>query len=148
MVTWTATYVVTCHVPELLHLLLPLLLLLCCRVSEQRAVNLLDDLCSTMDDYTMVPREDSSSSSTGSKPATETEAADTGSPEGSSSDQTASAGNSKKSKKKSKKAGAAKRAVSAEMEWVKYQGDGKINVAKSRRWAAAHTIYDGDWTHM
>jgi hypothetical protein len=134
MVTWTPTYVVTCHVPELLHLLLPLLLLLlCCRVSEQRAVNLLDDLCSTMDDYTMVPRENSSSSSSNS--ATETEAADTGSAEGSSSDHTAANGKMKKSKKKSKKAGAAKKAAPAEMEWVKYQGDGKVNLAKSRRWA-------------
>ncbi|KAF6261131.1 TLR4 regulator and MIR-interacting MSAP-domain-containing protein [Scenedesmus sp. NREL 46B-D3] len=108
------------------------------KVSEQRAVNLLDDLCSTMDDYTLIAVEGSSSSSssaTNEAAVAAAAAADAGVTQDSSSDQTAENGK-KKRIKRSKQAGTAKEASpagAAEVVWVKYQGIGGVKVPKPKR---------------
>ncbi|WIA40454.1 hypothetical protein OEZ86_013810 [Tetradesmus obliquus] len=102
------------------------------KVSEQRAVNLLDDLCSTMDDYTMVAQEDSSSS-TGSENAATAAAAEAANDSSSDSPAGSSSKKKKKGKKKSSKAGAATKAGAGELVWVKYKGEGGVNMPKAKR---------------
>eukprot|EP00882_Tetradesmus_deserticola_P020670 GHRQ01022333.1.p1 GENE.GHRQ01022333.1~~GHRQ01022333.1.p1 ORF type:complete len:175 (+),score=72.93 GHRQ01022333.1:272-796(+) len=107
------------------------------KVSEQRAVNLLDDLCSTMDDYTLIAQEDSSRSSSSSGAADEAAAdvADAAATQDGSSDKAAGSGK-KRRDKKSKDGNAAQSvrpAAPAEMAWVKYKGDGGVKVPKPKR---------------
>lgn len=86
-----------------------------CRVSEQRAVDLLDDLCSEMGHYTLIP-QDSDSSSTDSNTSS--------SDPGSSAAAVAADPNS---------LGSTKESTMQELAWVKRKGKGGTNVPASRR---------------
>jgi uncharacterized membrane protein len=117
-----------------------LLLLLPTRVSEMRAVDLLEDLCSTMDSYTIIAEEpeakvpsstaeaaEASSTAAGSAAAEQLPAGQQQESSGEEQQQVSSGDRQQKKAKKRKGQSA------PELVWVKYNGAGSINVDKAKR---------------
>eukprot|EP00879_Flechtneria_rotunda_P005224 GHRR01005507.1.p1 GENE.GHRR01005507.1~~GHRR01005507.1.p1 ORF type:complete len:301 (+),score=79.80 GHRR01005507.1:153-1055(+) len=85
------------------------------KVSELRAVNLLDDLCSVMEQYTIITQEPGHSSSSGNN---KNGSSDTDSSDAANSGSKHQAGGSCSRK---------------QLVWVKHKGEGSIKVAKNQR---------------